>query len=114
MKSNKRLKEEYKNIKFKIGVFQVKNLVNGKIFIDSSVNLDKIWNRHRVELNAGLHRNERLQKDWKEFGENNFTYAILSEIDQKEGENIDYGKEAKQLAKMFIEELKPFGDKGYN
>jgi hypothetical protein len=55
-----------------------------------------------------------LQKDWKEFGEANFQYEVLSEIKQEANKNIDYAKEAKTLAKMFIEELQPFGDKGYN
>ncbi len=114
MKTNKELRAEYDEIKPKIGVFQVTNLVNGKIFIDSSVNLEKIWNRHRVELNFGNHRNESLQKDWKEFGEDNFKYEILSEIKQSDDGNTDYAKEAKSLAKMFIEDLKPFGEKGYN
>ncbi|MFT3681526.1 MAG: GIY-YIG nuclease family protein [Ferruginibacter sp.] len=114
MKSNKDLKDEYKLLKPKIGVFQVRNTVNGKIFIDSSVNLDKIWNRHRVELNFGGHRNEKLQKEWKEFGEENFQFEILSEIEQEDNATVDYAKEAKQLAAMFIEELQPFGDKGYN
>ena len=114
MKTKKELKEEYNRIQPKIGVFQVKNIVNGKIFIDSSVNLDKIWNRHRVELNAGSHRNLSLQKDWNEFGESNFTYEILSEIKQEVDSKSDYSKEARELAKMFLDELKPFGDKGYN
>jgi hypothetical protein len=90
------------------------NKVTGKVFIDSSPNLDKIWNRHRVELNFGNHRTVQLQKDWNEFGENNFTFEILSEIKQTEDQSIDYTKEAKMLAKMFIEEIKPFNEKGYN
>ena len=114
MKTKKELKEAYKLIKFKIGVFQIRNMVNNKIFIDSSVNLDKIWNRHRVELNFGNHRNAVLQKEWKEFGEGNFQFEILSEIEQREDPTIDYAKEAKLLAQLFIEELKPFGEKGYN
>lgn len=114
MKTKKELKEEYNLLKQKAGVFRVTNMVNGKIFIDSSVNLDKIWNRHRVELNFGNHRNVDLQNDWKQFGEPNFKFEILSEIQEEEGKNINYDKEAKSLAKMFIEELQPFGDKGYN
>ena len=114
MKTKKELKEEYNNVKPRIGVFQIRNTVNGKIYIEASVNLDKIWNRHRVELNFGGHRNASLQKEWSEFGETNFKYEILSEIKQAENTTIDYSKEAKHLAKMFIEELQPFGDKGYN
>ncbi|MFT3912062.1 MAG: GIY-YIG nuclease family protein [Ferruginibacter sp.] len=114
MKTKKELKEAYNQIKQKAGVFQVTNMANGKIFIDSSVNLDKIWNRHLAELKMGGHRNKALQEDWIAFGENNFKYEILSEIKEEEGRNIDHAKEAKSLAKMFIEELKLFGDKGYN
>jgi len=114
MKSKKELKQEYSLKQFRIGVFQIRNIVNGKIFVGSSVNLEAIWNRHKSELKLGGHRNELLQKEWKEFGEDNFKYEILSEIDEKPGENIDYAKEARKLEEMFIEELKPFGDRGYN
>ena len=114
MATKKELKDAYKLMKFKVGVFQIRNLVNNKIFIDSSVNLDKIWNRHRVELNFGNHRNEQLQKEWKEWGETNFAYEILSEIEQKNDQTTDLEREAKLLAQMYIEELKPFDDSGYN
>lgn len=114
MKTKKELKEEFNLIKPKIGVFQIRNITNGKIYIEASVNLDKIFNRHRSELNFNGHRNAVLQKEWNEFGENNFVFEILSEIKQDESRNIDYNKESKELAKMFIEELKPFGGKGYN
>lgn len=113
MKTNKALKDEYKSKKFKIGVFQIRNTVNEKVFIEGSVNLDAIWNRHRMELNFGNHRNETLQKEWNEFGEKNFRFEILSEIEQKD-DSLDYGKEVRQLAEMFIDELKPFAEKGYN
>lgn len=114
MKTKKELKEEYNLIKPRIGVFQIRNIVNGKVYIEGSVNLDKIWNRHKVELNFNGHRNVALQKDWNEFGENNFVFEILSEIKQDETRNTDYAAESKQLAKMFIEDLKPFGEKGYH
>ena len=114
MKSKKELKQEYSQKQFRIGVFQIRNTVNGKIFVGSSVNLEAIWNRHKSELKLGGHRNGQLQKEWEEFGEDNFKYEILSEIDEKPGENIDYAKEARKLEEMFIEELKPFGDRGYN
>jgi len=114
MKTQKELKAEYKTKKFKIGVFQIRNLVNDKIYVDGSVNLDSIWNRNRVELNLGSHHNTALQSDWKIMGEDKFKYEILSEIDQKEGEEKDYSLEVKLLTEMFIDELSPFGDRGYH
>jgi len=114
MKSNKQLKEEYKQKKFKVGVFQVRNTVNNKIFVGSSVNLDAIWNRIKAELRFEGHRNLLLQKEWMEFGEHNFSFEILSEIEQTDNEKLDYKKQAGKLEEMFIEELQPFAEKGYH
>ncbi|UAY50751.1 GIY-YIG nuclease family protein [Ferruginibacter albus] len=114
MKTKKELKEDYKQIRFKIGVFQIRNTVNGKIFISSAVNLDAIRNSNFAQLRFGAHRNEELQKDWNQYGEENFQFEILDEIKQDETKVVDYSKDVKQLEKMYIDELKPFDDKGYN
>lgn len=114
MASRKELKDSYKQMKFRIGVYQIRNSVNGKIFVDSSVNLDAIWNRNRVQLKFGSHPNEEMQKEWNEMGEESFHYEIISELVQKDGETTDYGKEVKQLERLFLEELQPYGEKGYN
>ena len=95
-------------------MFQIRNIVNGKIFVGSSVNLDAIWNRNKSELKFTGHPNTALQADWNKFGEENFRFEILSEIEQKDGDKIDYNKEAKKLEEMFMEELQPFGEKGYH
>jgi group I intron endonuclease len=114
MKANKQLKEEYQHKKFKMGVFQIRNTVNGKMLIGSSVNLDAIWNRHKVELKFNGHRNKMLQDEWNQFGEDNFKFEILSEIAEKEGDKIDYAREVKELETMFMEELQPYGERGYH
>jgi hypothetical protein len=79
-----------------------------------SINLEAIWNRIKVELKFGGHRNKILQEEWTNFGEENFRFEILYEIEQKEGDKLDYNKEAKKLEEMFIEELQPFAEKGYH
>jgi len=114
MKSNKELKDDYKQKKFKIGVFQIRNTVNGKVFVGSSLNLDAIWNRINSELRFDGHRNEQLQKEWKAFGEEKFQFEILAEIGQEENDRTDYESEVKKLEAMFIEEIQPFAEKGYN
>jgi len=114
MKTKKELKEEYQQMKFRMGVFQIRNLATGKIFVGSSTNLDAIWNRHRFQLNFGSHPNEAIQKDWKELGEENFRFEILSEIKPKDGEQSDYAREVKLLEALYLEELAPFGERGYN
>jgi hypothetical protein len=61
-----------------------------------------------VQLNFGNHRVATLQKDWNEYGEDNFAFEIISQIEEEEDKNVDYPKEVKTLEKMFIEELQPF------
>lgn len=115
MKTRKELKDAYKQMKFRMGVFQIRNTVNGKIYIESSVNLDAIWNRHRFQLNAGNHPNNVLQQDWNTYGESQFCYEILAELEQDEdGGARDYSKDLKALELLYVEELEPFGEKGYN
>ena len=55
--NRKELKDAYKQQKFKMGVFQIRNAVNQKILVESSINLDAIWNRYRFALNMGGHPN---------------------------------------------------------
>jgi group I intron endonuclease len=114
MKSKKELKDSYKEMKFKVGVFQIRNTINNKVYIESSTDLVAIWNKHKFQLNSGLHPNKNLQNEWTVFGQENFVYEILSEIKQDETETIDYRKEVKRLENMFIDELNPYDDKGYN
>ena len=114
MKTRKELKEEYKQMKFKMGVFQIKNDVSGKLFIGSSLDLIAIWHAQKLQLDIGIHPNSELQKDWKEFGAENFSYEIIEEIKQSDDKPIDYAKEIKVLEEMIIDEVQPFENKGYN
>lgn len=115
MKTRKELKMEYKNMKFRMGVFRIKNEVNGKIYIGSSTDLIAVWNSQRFQLEAGLHSCDSLQADWKTFGPDNFTYEIVEEIKQDDDDiQKDYSKDIKALEELIVDELQPCGEKGYN
>lgn len=112
--TRKELTEAYKNMKFRAGVFQIRNLANNKVFVEGSSNLDKIWNRHLVQLKFGGHPNKDLQKDWATYGEANFVYEILAEIEESDDPDFNLNKEIKLLTAMYFDELQPFGEKGYH
>ncbi len=114
MKTRKEIKEEYKQQKHKMGVYQITNNSNGRIFIDSSLDLNAIWNRQKMQLKFGNHPNKSLQKEWKEYGEEIFLYEILAELKQDDSKNINYKRELKALEKIYLEELQPYDEKGYN
>jgi threonine synthase len=114
MKTRKELKEEYKQMKFKMGVFQIKNCANGKVFSGHSTDLTAIWHAQKMQLNNGMHANSELQNDWRTFGADNFLYEILEEYKQPDDSLQDINKELKALEEIIIETLQPFGEKGYN
>jgi hypothetical protein len=74
MKTRKELQREYLNRPKPAGVFQIKNIANGKILLGSSLNLEGPLNSHKFMLSIGSHRNTALQKDWNELGSKNFIF----------------------------------------
>ncbi len=114
MKSKKELKNEYKLMKFPTGVYQITNTVNNKILIGCSTDLNAIWNRIRTQLKFGSFMIDEMQKDWNTYGEDKFRYEILSELKQDDPEKTDYSKDLKVLEEMYLEELQPYDESGYN
>ncbi|MDT8366942.1 MAG: GIY-YIG nuclease family protein [bacterium] len=105
---------EYKDTPLPMGVFQIINKANGKIFIGSSVNLPAILNRSKVELKMGSHRNGIVQKEWKQFGHENFQFNELEILEPADDPTYNPAEDLRVLEKLWIEKLTPFGDKGYN
>ena len=62
-KTKKELINEYKQQKQPMGVFRIRNTINAKVFIGSSLNLGAMWNRLRLQLDTGSHPNADLQKE---------------------------------------------------
>jgi len=116
MKSRQDIKREYKERKKPAGVFQIKNLVNGKVLLGSSLNLEGPLNAHKFMLTIGRHRNEKLQRDWNQFGGDKFRFEIL-EVVRVKADDPDFvlEDELSLLEQIWIEKLEPFSeDKGYN
>jgi len=114
MKSRKELHREYKERVKPAGVFQVKNTANGKILLGSSLNLEGPLNRHKFTLKIDSHRNKALQNDWHEFGPDNFVFEILEEVQMPDNPNFNLKDELTLLEQIWLEKLRPFGERGYN
>ena len=56
-------------------IYKITNLVNGKFYIGSAVNLRLRMNGHRTRLNVGTHKNRHLQAAWKLYGRDSFKFA---------------------------------------
>lgn len=112
--NKKELKKQYLQTLRPMGILQVKNLANGKLFITSGLNINGKLNSHRFQLEHGSHMNTDLQKDFKEFGPDNFEFEIIDYLDPKDNTRTDYAEDLKMLEEMWIDKLQPFGEKGYN
>jgi group I intron endonuclease len=113
-KSAKDIKREYKERKKPAGVFQIKNTVNGKVLLGSSLNLEGPLNSHKFMLGIGSHHNASLQKEWNEYGKDIFVFEILEVVKVKDDPNFNLEDELTLLEQIWIEKLQPFGEKGYN
>jgi hypothetical protein len=110
----KELKKKYKQTMRPMGVYQIKNLVNGKIFIGSSSDLPGKINSQKFQLSLGSHMNQELQNDYKLFGSDNFAFEILDYLEPKDDINYDYTDDLKALKEMWIEKLLTSSPKVYN
>ena len=114
MKSKQDIKREYKERQKPAGVFQVKNIANGKVLLGSSLNLEGPLNGHKFLLTIGQHRNEALQKEWNEYGPDKFVFEILETVKVKDDPNFNLAAELKLLEQIWLEKLQAFGAQGYN
>jgi DNA-binding HxlR family transcriptional regulator len=114
VKTRQDIKREYKERKKPAGVFQVKNLANGKVLLGSSLNLEGPLNGHKFMLTMGNHRNAELQKEWNMFGPDKFVFEILEIVKVKDDPNFNLEDELTLIEQIWIEKLQPFGKRGYN
>ena len=108
------IKKKYKQTLTPMGVYQLKNLVNGKILIGSSKNLPARKNRFEMELSYGSLTDIELLKDLRQFGKENFLFEVLDYLEPKEDPSYNYTEDLKTLEELWIEKLQPFNEKGYN
>ncbi|MCC7118664.1 MAG: GIY-YIG nuclease family protein [Anaerolineales bacterium] len=112
-KTRKDLHREYKERVKPAGVYAVRNLTTGKVLLGSSLNLEGPLNRHKFMLKIGSHLNPALQKDWNEFGPDQFVFEILEEVKIQDDPTFNLEDELTLLEMIWLEKLQP--DKnGYN
>ncbi len=114
IKSRKEIHREYKERVKPSGVFQIKNISNGKVLLGSSLNLEGSLNKHRFMLKVCGHTNKELQKDWNEFGPDQFAFEILEEVKIIDSPNFNLKDELTLLEEIWLEKLQPVGQRGYN
>lgn len=114
MTNKKALKKQYQQSHRPMGIWAIRNLVNDKVLIGFALDLPGILNRHKFELEKGGHKCLSLQEDWDKLGGERFSFEILDEISPRPDPDYDYRADLVMLEDMWLENLTPFGEKGYN
>ena len=63
------------------GIYKISNTKTGKIYIGSSVDINRRFREHKSQLIHNRHRNSYLQRSWNANGENSFEFSILEIVE---------------------------------
>ncbi len=108
------IKEYKKNIQ-PMGIVQVRNIRNNRVYLTASANIAGTINSIRFQLKMGTFLpSAGLAKDWKEMGEQSFFFEVLDELKPVDDPAYDYRDDLKALETMWLEKLQPFGERGYH
>jgi len=66
-----------KNQKINSGIYVIKNIVNGKYYVGSSVNINHRINCHKSDLSLNKHHSIKLQSSVNKHGINSFLFEII-------------------------------------
>lgn len=84
----------------KSGIYKIVNLVNGKLYIGSAVDLAARWRQHSSKLRNGNHHSIKLQRSWDKHGAESFGFEV-----------VEYAPADSDLVKreqVWIDALRPF------
>lgn len=63
------------------GIYKIENLVNDKVYIGQSKNINERIRKHKESLKYNHHFNKHLQRSWNKYGENNFKFNVIDICD---------------------------------
>jgi len=114
MADKKEIKKNYKQTPRLLGIYQIRNLASGKIYIGRSADLNGKLNSERFQLKNGMHMNRQLQDDFNSLGEGEFAFEILDRLPPGPEPDHDYHEDLQVLEGMWLDKLQPFDARGYH
>lgn len=79
----KELKARYKEMKPDRGLFAVRCLETGEMYLEATSDLNGSMNSLRLKLNNDMCRHKGLQWAWKRHGEHGFVFEILERLEDE-------------------------------
>ncbi len=91
----KEIVAEYMTTRPDMGIYEYFCKETNKHYLGETQNMKATLNGGTFRLNAGNHKDEVLQADWKQYGEENFEVNVLEVLpyDKEDDAKTDYSKE---------------------
>ncbi len=100
----KKITDAYKAQRSVGGVFAVKNAANGKSFFQYTADIKGSRNRFEFSQATGGCAFKPLQEDYKKYGTKVFSFKVLEQMEQKEGQSDEsFMDEIEALYKLLLE-----------
>jgi group I intron endonuclease len=65
-------------------IYRIRNVVNGKFYVGSTVNTRERFRTHRNKLRRGAHHTPHLQAAWNKYGEECFVFEVVEHVERLE------------------------------
>jgi group I intron endonuclease len=63
--------------RFASGIYSIKQVSSGHLYVGSSNNIETRWRKHRAALIRNKHHSVRLQRSWNKYGDSDFLFSIV-------------------------------------
>lgn len=91
----------------KMGIYEIRNTKNNKMYIGSSKNIEVRWKQHKSLLRSGKHHSQHLQYAWDKYGQGSFEFSEL--------EPVPIQGDLFKVEQLWMDKFKSYNPKyGYN
>lgn len=82
------------------GIYKIINLLDGNLYIGSSININKRFKYHLYLLQKNKHHSKHLQNAWNKYGKNNFRFEFIENVNSEK-------KKLTEREQFYLDNLKP-------
>jgi len=87
------------------GIYAIRNVVNGKVYVGSAVSIHSRWSNHRARLSKNNHHSKKLQNAWNKYGQEAFEFIVLAIVERERLITVE---------QQWINHFQASGLRGYN
>jgi predicted GIY-YIG superfamily endonuclease len=91
--------------KYRAGVYIIRNTIDSRFYVGSSVNLYRRYQKHSKDLSKGCHHSIKMQRFVNRHGQNKLNFSVLEFCNPSETLKIE---------QRYLDKLQPFDSRGFN